>query len=38
MRAAMAGAGHPQAAQTIVAMIHEAEASRRRSGGRHAAH
>jgi UDP-N-acetylglucosamine--N-acetylmuramyl-(pentapeptide) pyrophosphoryl-undecaprenol N-acetylglucosamine transferase len=38
MRAAMAGAGHPRAAQTIVSMIQEAEAARRRSGGRHAAH
>jgi UDP-N-acetylglucosamine--N-acetylmuramyl-(pentapeptide) pyrophosphoryl-undecaprenol N-acetylglucosamine transferase len=38
MRTAMAGSGHPEATRTIVAMIREAEASRRRSGGRHAAH
>ncbi|MBL7500362.1 undecaprenyldiphospho-muramoylpentapeptide beta-N-acetylglucosaminyltransferase [Frankia nepalensis] len=38
MSAACAGTGHPGAAQAIVAMIREAEASRKRSGGRHAAH
>ncbi|OHV40607.1 MULTISPECIES: undecaprenyldiphospho-muramoylpentapeptide beta-N-acetylglucosaminyltransferase [Pseudofrankia] len=38
MSAACAGMGHPEAARTIVAMIHEAAASRRRGGGRHAAH
>jgi UDP-N-acetylglucosamine--N-acetylmuramyl-(pentapeptide) pyrophosphoryl-undecaprenol N-acetylglucosamine transferase len=37
MSAAMAGAGHPQAAETLVAMIREAEASRRHTGRRHAA-
>jgi len=38
MSAAMAGTGHPEAARAIIAMIHEAAASRRRGGGRHAAH
>jgi len=38
MGAACAGMGHPEAAQTIVAMIRAAEASRKRTGGRHAAH
>jgi UDP-N-acetylglucosamine--N-acetylmuramyl-(pentapeptide) pyrophosphoryl-undecaprenol N-acetylglucosamine transferase len=38
MSAAMAGVGHPEAAEAIVAMIREAAAARRRTGGRHAAH
>jgi UDP-N-acetylglucosamine--N-acetylmuramyl-(pentapeptide) pyrophosphoryl-undecaprenol N-acetylglucosamine transferase len=38
MGAACAGMGRPEAAEAIVAMIRAAAASRRRSGGRHAAH